>query len=518
MRTAQTIQLLDANNNNISPAVCVDSIYFEGAIGTDTYRFALRDRIIVGSEDLISGPLPVIAPTADSIMLPTLIAEEVRGSGIWQIKPAQTDVTQSMKSFISQICEGTYVQNSSLSENYLDLLGKNKMKGNIEMSSGLKFTNTGISSSNNNSYINVSNGSIKVISNASVFIDSPDIILGKTANNISIGSQSTTKLSLTPKSLKADVVEDIVIQSKDNTVTIIAKDDASIITKNGNVHIGSNNHITYLHGSQININGAAFPIPGSGTSERAFVANTDGIMSWKALGSLNINGYGSSSGTKHIDFITQSQITASKIVFTGTEEKTYNVLGDSGIENINVRHLKSGTNMENLNGSTAINIKTINGQSILGSDDIKVATKENFDSLTKVEYITSGLRQIACVDKSNNTVRIMPSNLLIQDDILYAQAFVMASDEKLKTEISFDGFDKEMPPIHSFKWKDSSIESYGFIAQELETYGFSNLVYEAADGIKRVDYPAALAYKIARLEKENKILWSAIEELKKKLS
>ena len=88
MRTAQTIQLLDANNNNISPAVCVDSIYFEGAIGTDTYRFALRDRIIVGSEDLISGPLPVIAPTADSIMLPTLIAEEVRGSGIWQIKPA----------------------------------------------------------------------------------------------------------------------------------------------------------------------------------------------------------------------------------------------------------------------------------------------------------------------------------------------------------------------------------------------------------------------------------------------
>lgn len=29
MRTAKTLQLLDANNNNVSPAVCVDSLYFE---------------------------------------------------------------------------------------------------------------------------------------------------------------------------------------------------------------------------------------------------------------------------------------------------------------------------------------------------------------------------------------------------------------------------------------------------------------------------------------------------------
>ena len=29
MKTATTLQLLDANNNNISPAVCVDSLYFE---------------------------------------------------------------------------------------------------------------------------------------------------------------------------------------------------------------------------------------------------------------------------------------------------------------------------------------------------------------------------------------------------------------------------------------------------------------------------------------------------------
>ena len=32
MKTATTLQLLDANNNNISPAVCVDSLYFEKTI------------------------------------------------------------------------------------------------------------------------------------------------------------------------------------------------------------------------------------------------------------------------------------------------------------------------------------------------------------------------------------------------------------------------------------------------------------------------------------------------------
>lgn len=49
MTTAQTVQLLDANNNNISPAVCIDSIYYEGTTQTgSTYRYALREKFIVG--------------------------------------------------------------------------------------------------------------------------------------------------------------------------------------------------------------------------------------------------------------------------------------------------------------------------------------------------------------------------------------------------------------------------------------------------------------------------------------
>ena len=58
MRTARTSQILDANNNNISPATCVESLYFEM---TDeegiTYRMGIRDRMVIaGADSLTSQP------------------------------------------------------------------------------------------------------------------------------------------------------------------------------------------------------------------------------------------------------------------------------------------------------------------------------------------------------------------------------------------------------------------------------------------------------------------------------
>ena len=53
MRTAKTIQLLDANNNNVSPAVCIDSLYFE-LPGNDgnMYRMSLRNRTLIASDNI----------------------------------------------------------------------------------------------------------------------------------------------------------------------------------------------------------------------------------------------------------------------------------------------------------------------------------------------------------------------------------------------------------------------------------------------------------------------------------
>ena len=87
----------------------------------------------------------------------------------------------------------------------------------------------------------------------------------------------------------------------------------------------------------------------------------------------------------------------------------------------------------------------------------------------------------------------------------------------MKTDIREDCFVREMPSLHGFKWKDSSIQSYGFIAQELEEAGFEHLVTEH-NGIKGVDYMAALSYKVAQLERENKMLAQSLVNLYEKLN
>ena len=69
MQTATTLQLLDANNNNISPAVCVDSLYFEKTIETKTYRMTLKNRTIVAS-DTMNENFSINAPDIASLELP----------------------------------------------------------------------------------------------------------------------------------------------------------------------------------------------------------------------------------------------------------------------------------------------------------------------------------------------------------------------------------------------------------------------------------------------------------------
>jgi len=100
---------------------------------------------------------------------------------------------------------------------------------------------------------------------------------------------------------------------------------------------------------------------------------------------------------------------------------------------------------------------------------------------------------------------------------MQAKAFVMSSDRNLKTDIREDCFAKELPAIHGFKWKDTSVQSYGFIAQELEEAGFDHLVINGRNG-KGVDYMAALSYKVAQLERENQMLKQSISDLYDKLN
>ena len=100
-------------------------------------------------------------------------------------------------------------------------------------------------------------------------------------------------------------------------------------------------------------------------------------------------------------------------------------------------------------------------------------------------------------------------------DTLYASAFYESSDIRLKQNIKQVITSNDIPQIKEFDWKNSGKHSYGLIAQELESMGYSELVDTKDDGYKSVNYTAALCLIIGKLqlkikELEDKIKSSSI--------
>ena len=101
MKTATTLQLLDANNNNISPAVCVDSLYFEKTINGTTYRMSLKNRTIVAS-DTMNENFSINAPDIASLELPyfTVTHSTQKGDFIWQLNTSTYRVGEKLDELI----------------------------------------------------------------------------------------------------------------------------------------------------------------------------------------------------------------------------------------------------------------------------------------------------------------------------------------------------------------------------------------------------------------------------------
>ena len=172
---------------------------------------------------------------------------------------------------------------------------------------------------------------------------------------------------------------------------------------------------------------------------------------------------------------------------------------------------------------------SINGKAVVSTSSIDPLTvvetsvfndyKKTLVHFNETNAVNAKLLLLNKNSETNEFFITQTNDIKVDDDNGYviAKAFIMQSDRNLKTDIREDCFAKEMPSLHGFKWKDTSVQSYGFIAQELEEEGFGHLVTEH-DGIKGVDYMAALSYKVAQLEQENEMLWNAIHDLQQKLN
>lgn len=93
---------------------------------------------------------------------------------------------------------------------------------------------------------------------------------------------------------------------------------------------------------------------------------------------------------------------------------------------------------------------------------------------------------------------------------MYARNYYATSDINKKTDIHNISNNTNIHTV-AFKWKDTSIQSYGFIAQELEKTN-PELISTDEDGSKTVNYIAALSLYAAQLENRIKILEDKLKE------
>lgn len=138
----------------------------------------------------------------------------------------------------------------------------------------------------------------------------------------------------------------------------------------------------------------------------------------------------------------------------------------------------------------------------------------NNDAGTKV-FIVGTERTGAAVSTCNefyNNIRVY----IDQYCNIFATAFYATSDERKKKDIKEIEFnDASILIPKEYRFKDSNKKAYGFIAQEVEKAGYTDIVNtDEETGDKTLDYNSAFAIALAQMQAKIKQLEDEIKELK----
>jgi hypothetical protein len=400
------------------------------------------------------------------------------------------------------------------------------LTGDLSVGDSLILSETGIADTSGDSLI-LENNIATLTGNEHILITSPEVTID--SSDISIGDTQSTTTYICGLHAAVYSMNDLSIGAHKMRLFLNAEQGVFIDSSAENVAItaGPQKAIT-LDASIIKFNGKTFTPPEAHDYNHMLSVTESGDMTWSDIGGMKLLNYNGSE-EKEFSFVETAEhniLKGTNIIFSGTDGSSHAVIGDSGLGNITIASVGGHT----LDGSSNIEFKKIETKEgtyeLVGSGnnieliskttfeefEPKVAYKGGQDDKDKEAYVCTWSETVSGVATINYSNQVS-----IKDGNVRAKVFIMQSDRNLKTDIREDCFEKEMPSLHGFKWKDSSIQSYGFIAQELEEAGFKHLVTEH-NGIKGVDYIAALSYKVAQLEQENEMLWDAIHDLQQKLN
>lgn len=133
MNTAKTLQLLDANNNNISPAVCVDSLYFEKTEGNTTYRMSLKNRMLVAGSVITTNLSPTGIDLQD-IAVPMFNISKVSGSAdvsLYQLNCSTYNIGSYINEAINASLDRTYYSKTLSESIFVKIDGTNCVSSSL---------------------------------------------------------------------------------------------------------------------------------------------------------------------------------------------------------------------------------------------------------------------------------------------------------------------------------------------------------------------------------------------------
>lgn len=509
--------MLDANNNNVSPAVCVESLYYEYQTSTtsEVYRMSMKNKTLIAGDELVKS---LGEPALDNIPFYTVKKLSTGNNMIYELNIDQYDLTDSFNNSMDIRLTDYYKKDDA------DGLYIHQKNGGVIYGQDNKLVLTSATSSNynpnNSMYLNVDSENSYRMNFGNV----GSIVTSKTGDMNITGKTLVLSTDLT--TLSGDVVlgsgqsyvdinsEKLEIESDE---TIINSGTVSVDTT-GNISLSSDSDIRINSDKNIFLNGVAWNVKSTGFVDGKYNimqigedAQENIFMKNGVLPGLYIYNGGSDSVTEK--FLTDEEdvsvfINQIKFASSATAVQSVNMVSSKNDMNpVTIKGIKSGSAFAPVAGTgtdNSIELVKINGQSLIGNTDIQLATPNDVSTDTtklKIELASGSLYNV-CGWENTNTTDSHDMTIVYNGNIsfnqagdLFANRVFWNSDERLKTEIGEVEITDYLPEIKQFKWKDSSVRSFGFIAQELETF-YPELVHTDESGFKKVDYNAAYALAI----------------------
>lgn len=253
MNTAKTLQLLDANNNNISPAVCVDSLYFEKTESGTTYRMSLKNRMLVAGSVITTNLSPTGSQLQD-IAVPMFTISKVSGSAdvsLYQLNCSTYNIGSYINNAINASLANTYYSKTQSSSIFVKIDGTNCV------STGLY---VGASGQNGVDFKNPKNSALHLIAegNTSSGLDwniGVDYFYVDTAHNADIYTGNSINMKSNVINLGVPGISPttyVNINSTNNVVDVSSK--TFKVYANSSINLNTSGYGSIHTGSQFDIN------------------------------------------------------------------------------------------------------------------------------------------------------------------------------------------------------------------------------------------------------------------------